>query len=100
MISYLWQRISGLFLLILLSIHLFLARFSPLTYENFKNQIISPKWIILNIFLVILATSHALNGLWQIGNDYLKQPKTKKFFGYVLWLLGIGLSLLGVAIFI
>ncbi|MDL1956329.1 MAG: hypothetical protein LWW95_04680 [Candidatus Desulfofervidus auxilii] len=99
MIGWLWQRISGFVLLILLFIHLWKARTMPFNYEYLRIQLTTPKWVIFNILLLCLAISHALNGLWQIGQDYL-MGKNKKIFSYFLLIIGTCFILLGLSIFI
>jgi len=95
MVSWLWQRLSGIGLLVVLFIHLIMTHLYPLSYENVKVRLSSPEWIFLNILLLGLSISHALNGFWQIGQDYITNPGRKHVLGLVLWVIGIGLATLG-----
>ncbi|KPJ68536.1 MAG: hypothetical protein AMJ45_02170 [Syntrophobacter sp. DG_60] len=98
MISWLWQRFSGIGLLILLFIHLSISHLRPLTYENMQMRLSSPFWLFLNFSLLGLSVSHALNGLWQIGQDYIMKEALRRMLAFCLWLIGGFLFLLGLLI--
>ncbi len=100
MIGWLWQRISGLALMVLLVIHLGTVRFSPLDYNAFKAQLSSPGWALFNGCLMAVAVSHALSGLWQIGRDYVAEPRHRKALAWILLLAGLAFLALGVAMFL
>lgn len=95
MISWLWQRFSGIGLLVLLFIHLGISHLRPLTYEDMQMRLSSPFWLFFNFSLLELSVSHALNGLWQIGQDYIVKETLRGLLALCLWLMGGFLSLLG-----
>jgi len=95
MVSWLWQRLSGIGLLLVLFIHLTTGHLRPLTYENMSIRFSSPGWIFLNVLLLGLSVSHALNGFWQVGQDYIASPSLRHILSLFLWLVGIALTILG-----
>ena len=98
MTSWLWQRCSGIALLILLFIHLSVTHLRPLSYKNIQMRLSSPVWIVLDLFLLGFTISHALNGLWQIGQEYISNKAFRKILPFCLWLVGCFLFLIGLLI--
>ena len=98
MVSWIWQRISGLGLVVILFIHLGVGHLTPLSYEAIRERLSSPGWKLLDGFLLLLAVSHALNGLWQIGQDYISNERAKHILKVFLWSLGMVLMGIGLGV--
>ncbi len=81
------QRVSGIVLVILLILHFALMHY-PLPgdsdgykIENVINRLDSPYWKAFDIFFLVFAIYHGMNGLWQVLQDY----KMKQGFRLVLY---------------
>ncbi len=98
MVSWVWQRISGLGLVVVLFIHLGVGHLTPLSYEAISQRLSAPGWKLLDGVLLLLAVSHALNGLWQIGHDYIANEKAKHILKVFLWCLGLVLMGIGLEV--
>ena len=99
MVSWVWQRISGLGLMVILFIHLGVGHLTPLSYEAIRHRLSSPAWICLDGLLLVLAVSHALNGLWPISQDYIASEQIKLILKVFLWILGVILMGIGLGVF-
>ncbi len=99
MFSWLWQRISGIGLEVLLAIHLVEGHLRPLTFEALQSRLNTLQWRFIDGILLLLAVSHGLNGLWQIAKDYLHSETWKRVLKASLWVIGIFMVLLGLEVF-
>ncbi|MCD6254791.1 MAG: hypothetical protein J7J44_00780 [Deltaproteobacteria bacterium] len=98
MISWLWQRFSGIGLLVLLFIHLDISHLQPLSYKGMQVHTSSPPWIFFDLCLLGLSISHGLNGLWQIGQEYILNKDLRRVLAFCLWSTGCLLFILGLLI--
>ena len=94
------QRITGLFLAFFLIVHLNIMHFSqgslqidfPTVTERLQSSVF---WAIFYFLFVPSVVFHGLNGIWGIFMDYQPKPKSKKSVLFILWIIGIGLTLYG-----
>lgn len=98
MISWIFQRISGLVLLVMLSVHIGTARLQSLNHEHLMLQLRSPAWVFFYSIFALASVSHGLNGMWQVALDYVKGRQARMITGVVIWTAGIFGTLLTAAI--
>jgi succinate dehydrogenase / fumarate reductase, membrane anchor subunit len=72
---WLFQRVSGIGLLVFLLSHFWITHYYPggdVTFEKVAERLTQPGWKFFNLAFLILALFHGLNGGWTILEDYLK----------------------------
>ena len=94
------QRITGLFLAFFLIVHLNVMHFSEGSLEiDFASVTArlqsSPFWAAFYILFIPSVVFHGLNGIWGIYMDYRPGLRAKKSVLFILWLLGIALTMYG-----
>jgi succinate dehydrogenase hydrophobic membrane anchor protein len=103
--AHLWllQRLSALLLLGLVGVHLAAIHYlagAGLSYGAVAARLASPSWRLIEEATLLLAVFHAMNGLWTIGEDYLRNAALKRALLTALIVLGCGLSLAGTYILV
>lgn len=88
--NWLFQRISGIFIAVILIIHLGAVHWgaSPVALG-------SPFWKFFNLIFVILLLYHILNGFWLIVEDYIHASWLRISLFGLTWVVGIGFLILG-----
>ncbi len=86
---WLFQRISGLSLVLLLLLHFIILHFTgggEMTYERISARLNDPLWKVFDLAFLFFALSHGLYGLWIITGDYIRWDwlRVLVFFGLVL----------------
>ena len=94
------QRITGLFLAFFLIVHLNVMHFSEGSLEiDFASVTArlqsSPFWAAFYILFIPSVVFHGLNGIWGIYMDYRPGLRAKKSVLFILWLLGVALTMYG-----
>jgi succinate dehydrogenase hydrophobic anchor subunit len=101
--TWLFQRLSGLFLAFFLVTHLNVHHlFHDITEVgiiNFaavqSNLASSVWWQVYYILFIPFVVFHALNGLWAIMADYRVSPGMTVFLKTLFWIVGIILIVVG-----
>ncbi len=88
--NWLFQRVSGIVIAIILAIHLGAVHFgtSPVDLG-------SPFWKFFNVGFVVLLLYHILNGYWMIIEDYVRTNWVRVSLYGISWIVGIGFLILG-----
>ena len=88
--SWLFQRISGILIAVILVIHLGAVHFgaSPVDLG-------SPFWKFFHLGFVILLLYHILNGFWLLVGDYVKTHWLRVSLYGISWIVGIAFLILG-----
>ncbi len=88
--NWLFQRISGILIAVILVIHLGAVHFgaSPVDLG-------SPFWKFFNIGFVILLLYHILNGFWLIIEDYVRTHWLRVSLYGISWIVGVAFLILG-----
>jgi succinate dehydrogenase / fumarate reductase membrane anchor subunit len=86
---WLFQRISGLSLVLLLLLHFIILHFTgggEITYARVSARLNDPLWKVFDLTFLFFALSHGLYGLWIITGDYIRWDwlRVLVFFGLVL----------------
>ncbi len=74
---WLFQRISGIYLAVVLFIHvIWLHVFieGELNFSAVADRVATPLWKTIDISFLIIALFHGLYGLWIVLDDYIHQP--------------------------
>ncbi len=92
-----FQRITGIYLFVMLLVHFFVMHFSgkELTYENVAPRLSSPLWKAADLLFLIFALYHGFNGLWSIIDDYVKSRSLRLFLMAIVITLVVVLFVVG-----
>lgn len=86
--AYMFMRMSGLILLILAVGHMMIQHVlnssGNLTLVFVADQWKSWGWKVYDIFLLIFAIPHGVNGLRNVLEDYIHNPKTVRIINIIL----------------
>lgn len=96
-IHWIFQRISGMQLLVCLGIHIWVFFFKldrPITLQSLTHLFSRPEWIIFYTIFIALAVYHAFIGLWTILTDKNPSRTFKRVWKYILITGGVFLVLL------
>jgi succinate dehydrogenase / fumarate reductase membrane anchor subunit len=85
---WLFQRISGLSLVLLLLLHFIIIHFTgsgEITYERVSARLNDPFWKVFDLAFVFFALTHGFYGLWIVICDYIKWDwaRVVLFFGLI-----------------
>ena len=95
---WLWQRVSGIVLLVILLVHFGVTHYFPggdVTYQGVAQRLAQPGWKFFNIFFLLLAVFHGLNGAWTILEDYLKKGWVRVAVYGLIVVAGLALLFVG-----
>jgi succinate dehydrogenase hydrophobic membrane anchor protein len=101
-LNWLLQRISGVLLLVLLSLHLFRMHAynqDGWVYKLLFQPISAPTWKAIDILLLVLVVYHSLNGIFAVVRDYIHKAALTVFVSMILLALGIAVLIRGYGIF-
>lgn len=89
--NWLFQRISGILIALILIIHLGAVHWgvSPVDLG-------SPFWKFFHLFFVLLLLYHILNGFWLIIEDYVHTTWLRVSLFGLTWIVGVAFLILGV----
>jgi len=94
-----WMRYSGILLIPLVWIHVLLqdvivgVHAIDLDYVVLRWSMIG--WQIYDILLLAFAFAHGMNGLRQVANDFIHDPKAQKTVAWVIFVLWLVVSAIG-----
>lgn len=99
MYSWLFMRVSGIVLLVMAVAHLLLMHYG-IGVENLSYEVVaarwgSPWWRLYDLFLLILALTHGMNGARILIDEYLRAGGIRLFLKIVLSLLYFVLVVMG-----
>ena len=76
-LGWFFQRVTGILLAPILIIHLLtMHRWTShgLPWDQVATRLANPYWKVLEIFFLVFALYHGLNGLYAIIGDYVRKP--------------------------
>ncbi len=88
--NWLFQRISGILIAIILVIHLGAVHFGTSLVD-----LGSPAWKVFHVVFVILLIYHILNGFWLVVEDYVKTNWVRASLFGLVCLAGLVFFILG-----
>lgn len=97
--AWFFMRISGLILLTIAVFHLLYMHIS-IGVENIDFDVIasrwdSPFWRLFDIFLLIFALSHGINGMRQILDDYVHSRGWRVVARTTVFMIGLVIAVMG-----
>ncbi|MGD0339289.1 MAG: succinate dehydrogenase, hydrophobic membrane anchor protein [Bacteroidota bacterium] len=96
--SWLWQRITGLVLVVVMVGHYFLMHYTPdsgHTYEAVLNRMQNPFWKVFDLTFVVFGLYHGLQGVWNIIHDFTMSNTGRIVAMILLLIIGVGFGVLG-----
>ncbi|MFH1729217.1 MAG: succinate dehydrogenase, hydrophobic membrane anchor protein [Pseudomonadota bacterium] len=103
--SWLWHRISAVFLVFGLFIHfvyVHVAIIPPLTYQKVAQRMAENMyfWVVFDIMLLLATIYHGLLGVYNIFCDYSFSKQLKETVKYALIAIGFLMFIIGIWILI
>ena len=99
MFSWLLQRVSGLFLVYALGVHLWTVHVvdsGRLNWEVITTRLQDgSSWTIYYLLFIPAVVYHAFNGMWGIVLDYNPPASLRRLLQVVFWISGFALLLYG-----
>ncbi len=102
-IEWFFQRVTGVILVIGLTLHFYAMHFSSsggITHDAILVRLSSPYWITFNIIFLLAAIYHGFNGLLGIMLEYVHSEKLQKALEGLLIVVAASLFALGIYILI
>ncbi len=98
--GWLYMRISGMFLLVLIFGHLIInlvmnGGITQISFAFVAGKWADPFWKIWDGLMLWLALIHGTNGMRTIVNDYTERETLRKVLNYTLWVVCASLIVLG-----
>lgn len=98
--SWVFMRISGPILLILIFTHLFINLLtgdgiSQIDFAFVAGKWASPLWRVWDMAMLVLAMLHGFNGMRLLVNDYARGPRLRTFFHVALGTATLVILVLG-----
>lgn len=98
--AWLFQRISGAVLLVLMIVHFMLIHFvtatgAAVSYKDVAQRLSSPTIRFLELIFLSLLIYHGSNGVWMIVQDYVGHNLWRILIFSVLLIFGLSLFLIG-----
>ena len=100
--TWVWQALSGLLLVFLLGLHLFVNHFMVgglLTYDDIVAYLANPLVFILEVLFLIAVIFHAMLGVRALVLDQGASPQQARRLDRILIGVGMALFLYGVWLF-
>ncbi len=94
-----YQRITGIFLVVLLIIHFTIMHFigtGEIDYQTVAPRLASPYWKTFDLAFLIFALYHGMAGLWVVVDDYVHRDGWRVFIYSLVVLVGAVFLVLGV----
>jgi succinate dehydrogenase hydrophobic membrane anchor protein len=91
--NWLWQAITGVGLVLLLSLHIianhFIAKGGLRNFAEIQAYLRNPIVLVLEILFLLIVTTHALLGVRAIITDFGLPPQATKRLSQVLTIIGV-----------
>lgn len=93
------QRLTGVFLVIVLAVHFWVLHFANETgeylYEEVARRLSYPGWKVFYVVFLGIVIYHAIVGVRMVVNDFRLPSSVRSLFSFVLLVLGVGLFIWG-----
>lgn len=101
--EWLFQRVSGVVLAVILATHFILLHFisgGEYEYHTIMARLASPTWKVFYLCFLFFALYHAMNGAKILIDDYIHQPRWRTLLICLDWLLALVLFFYGALVII
>ena len=98
MFGWVFQRVSGIALAVILALHFVVIHFTSsgnIDYASVMTRMASPFWKGLDLGFLYLALFHSVNGFKILIDDYIHQPVLRLVLESLNWLLAFVLAVYG-----
>ena len=100
MFVWIFQRVSGVALIIMLLIHIIVMHYTKepgfLTFEQIVKRLSNPSWKLFDILFITLALPHGLFGVKMVVDDYVDNDTVRLLIISAIVILGLFLYTVGV----
>ena len=97
--DWLFQRVSGVALVLLLGIHFILMHYTgdagPVTYEKVAFRLANPYYKAMQLMFLLLGLYHAMNGIKMLIDDYVHAKNWRVFLTSLNWVVCLFFLLFG-----
>jgi len=97
--AWLFQRLTGILLVILLVVHFAITHNLPkggnVTFALVAPRLATATWKVFDLTFLVCALFHGLNGVWMVVQDYVSSETAQTWIFYALCTLGLVLLILG-----
>ncbi len=97
--EWLFQRVSGVALVLLLGFHFILIHFTgdpgPVTYDKVAPRLASPLYKAWELLFLVLALYHAMTGLKLVLDDYVHNHNARIWLNGLVWVAALALLIFG-----
>ncbi|MBW2085823.1 MAG: succinate dehydrogenase, hydrophobic membrane anchor protein [Deltaproteobacteria bacterium] len=101
--EWLFQRVSGVVLAMILATHFILLHFisdGEYEYDVIMARLASPPWKVFYLCFLFFALYHAMNGAKILIDDYIHEPRWRTLLICLDWLLALVLFFYGALVII
>jgi succinate dehydrogenase / fumarate reductase membrane anchor subunit len=98
-ILWLFQRVSGVYLAVVLFAHVWLLHYllrEDLTFAAVADRLATPLWKTIDISFLVVALFHGLYGLWIVLDDYIHWGWARIFLYSAISLVALFALVLGI----
>jgi succinate dehydrogenase / fumarate reductase cytochrome b subunit len=94
---YLIQRISGIYTVVFVVVHVYALRFGEANFAALQNFVSNPLGLIFYALGILLAIFHFTNGLWAFAITWgiTVGPKAQRVWSYICFAIFILMSVVG-----
>ena len=97
--DWLFQRVSGVALVVLLGIHFILIHYTgelgPVTYEKVAFRLADPMYKAMQLLFLLLGLYHAMNGIKLVIDDYVHARGWRVFLTSLNWVVTLFFLIFG-----
>lgn len=96
---YIIQRISGVYTLIFILVHVFMLRFGEASFASIAHFVSNPWGLLFYALGILFAVFHFMNGLWAfaITWGFTIGPHSQKIWSYACGVLFVVISVVGLS---
>jgi succinate dehydrogenase hydrophobic membrane anchor protein len=96
--DWLFQRVSGAVLVILLGIHFIILHYTGsgvVTYDAVAPRLADPYYKALQLLFLTLGLYHAMNGIKMVADDYVHSQGWRTLIISALWVVTLAFGIFG-----